>query len=203
VSWKATNWYNTSWSHCLHLVFVTLGSISNLFMIITKNYDSFPYSVETKTALFAVNSLVSWQPVMLESRFSVQAFITFVGIDNGKICTVTSQNLKWIDNLDKLAVNFFQRPLSRCCQLFGKSTTKWAGKQQIGTTLAGHIAFTWYLSLWVLFSIFSWLLQKIMILSPFLWNPRLPYLLSTLLYLDNLLCWKADFWYRPSSHLWV
>jgi len=34
-------------------------------------------------AFFAVNSDVSWQPIMLESRFLVQAFITFVAVDNG------------------------------------------------------------------------------------------------------------------------
>jgi len=81
-------------------------------MIIPNNYDSFPYFVEPKTALFAVNSLVSWQTLMLDRRFLVQAFITFVGIDNDKIWTVTSQNLDWIDNFDKIAVNFFQATFS-------------------------------------------------------------------------------------------
>jgi len=34
--------------------------------------------------------------------------MTFVTVDNDKICSVTSQNLDWIDNYDKTAVNFLQ-----------------------------------------------------------------------------------------------
>jgi len=93
-----------------HIAFVWYWSLWVVFSTVSwlfQKYDFFPYSVEPKTGFFAVNSLVSWQPLMLENRFLVQAFITFVGIDNDKIWSVTSQNLKWIDNFDKIAVNFF------------------------------------------------------------------------------------------------
>jgi len=53
--------------------------------------------------------------------------------------SVPSQNLNLIDNLDKIAVNFFHCPSYKCCQLFGKSTTTYDKNPRFCTNMIWFI----------------------------------------------------------------